>query len=205
MFFIATLVVPLKYRNKLMLLFLSYFSYFYFPCISALFSVKDQKDFRLVPDISMNQSTAICYESNPSDPCSLWNIKNSYFPARKTVSCLIKSETSTSCYFSLPNIIDSMNRIDLLDLDSFHTISKDLPFNIKEEPMEEDIRVDFLNIKDVYFKHAEGIEDSFLCVYVKTGCKVNGVKLFLKQLQDGVSRHYSQGKYHGLLLLSFLY
>ncbi|XP_031553769.1 uncharacterized protein LOC116290799 isoform X2 [Actinia tenebrosa] len=156
----------------------------------ALFSAKDQKNYRLVPDISVDHGTTIYYEGNPSDSCSFWD--NTYFP-RQTVSCLIKRETSTSCYFTLPNIIDGMNKIDLLDLDSFHAISNDLPYNIKEEPMEEDIRVDFLNIKDVYFKHAEGTEDSFLCVYVKTGRKVNGVKLYLKQFQDGLSGHCSHG------------
>lgn len=86
-----------------------------------------------------------------------------------------------------------MNRIDLLDLDSFHAFPNDLPLNIKKEQMDEDIRVDFLNIQDVYFKHGDGMEDSFLYVYVKTDCKVNGVKLFLSQIQDGVSRNWSNG------------
>ena len=86
--------------------------------------------------------------------------------------------------------------MDLLDLDSFHASPNNLPLNIKEESidLQEDIRVDFLNIKDVYYKHAEGIEDSFLCVYVKADRKLNGVKLFLNHFQDGMFGHCSQGK-----------
>jgi hypothetical protein len=169
------------------------------------YSAIDQSSYHLVPDICANQNTSICYEKKRCGP--LWNTKNSYFP-RQAVGCLIKSETSTSCYFPLPNLIDGMNKIELLDTGIHHTIPNELSFNVKKEPMEQEVRVDFLNLKDVYFKqdlqssdHNENpdkIEDSILYMRLIPRCKVNGVKVYLKEFHDDVSIQSSEGKRFGL-------